>query len=139
MANSRVPGPLWTNPLSLRLPDRTPGSLGRKDAADPLSRVTAHPGDSPGALGRNDHAALMASKLKLRLDHIDAGSPGPGSSMELFRATSEHVTNLGKEGQVSVWKIGGALLFRTRSMAVDIDGAPNAYHPATHIIRTGVA
>jgi hypothetical protein len=73
----------------------------------------------------------MASKLKLRLDLADAGSPGPGSSMEVFRATSEHVTNLGKEGQVSVWKIGSALLFRTRSMAVDIDGAPNAYHPAT--------
>jgi hypothetical protein len=44
--------------FSTLFPPRTPGSLGRQDAADP--NVSAKPGDTPGSLGKNDHAMAMA-------------------------------------------------------------------------------
>jgi hypothetical protein len=53
---SRPPGPTKHDALSPRAPDRTPGSLGVRDAADP--DILAQAGDTPGTLGRNDGAAV---------------------------------------------------------------------------------
>jgi nucleoid-associated protein YgaU len=55
---SRIPGPTQSDPLSQRLPSRTPGPLGVSDAAEPFSG--ARPGDTPGPLGVNDHASALA-------------------------------------------------------------------------------
>jgi hypothetical protein len=52
------PGPENTDPFSSMLPPRTPGSLGKSDAADPNAR--AHRGPTPGSLGLNDGAAHVA-------------------------------------------------------------------------------
>lgn len=62
MANSRTPG---SEDCSLLLalgllPSRTPGLLGRCDAADP--NTTAMLGDTQGSLGRNDLAAAFAAR-----------------------------------------------------------------------------
>jgi hypothetical protein len=47
-----------TDVFSTLFPPRTPGPLGRHDAADP--NVPAKPGDTPGSTGRNDHARVTA-------------------------------------------------------------------------------
>lgn len=56
---SRNPGSETSDPYSILLPPRSPGSLGRNDAADP--NVTALLGDTPGPLGINDRAGKLAS------------------------------------------------------------------------------
>ena len=55
---SRYPGPENNDPFSPLLPPRSPGSLGKRDAADPDTRV--HLGDTPGPVGVNDGAASCA-------------------------------------------------------------------------------
>lgn len=57
MGESRCPGSLGVGRLKLDLdliPARTPGTLGRLDAADPDVRTCS--GDTPGSLGLRDHA-----------------------------------------------------------------------------------
>ena len=51
---SRIPGPVRPDPFASLTPGRTPGPLGRNDAADPLAN--AHPGDTRSILGVNDGA-----------------------------------------------------------------------------------
>lgn len=51
---SRKPGPESLDPTMRWCPARTPGPLGRNDAADP--GVSAFPGDTPGLLGHDDGA-----------------------------------------------------------------------------------
>ena len=65
---SRTPGPECHDPLSPLLPPRTPGPLGRSDAADPSAR--ARRGDTPGPLGVNDGAAGLCGPAmpKAKLD-----------------------------------------------------------------------
>lgn len=52
MADSKVPSALGRNPNTPS--PRTPGPLGKNDAADPNLKIAA--GDTPGPLGVNDHA-----------------------------------------------------------------------------------
>jgi Bacterial toxin homologue of phage lysozyme, C-term len=54
MADSRIPGTIGATTSPLAVPARTPGPLGKNDAADPT--VTARLGDTPGSLGVKDHA-----------------------------------------------------------------------------------
>jgi hypothetical protein len=56
---SRKPGPQGHDPRSPLLPDRTPGTLGVRDAAEP--GASADLGDTPGSLGLNDGAERQAS------------------------------------------------------------------------------
>jgi hypothetical protein len=56
---SRYPGPETNDPYSMLPPPRTPGSLGRNDAADP--NIIALLGDTPGPLGVHDGAGKLAS------------------------------------------------------------------------------
>jgi len=65
---SRIPGPEnWVDSSPLG-PPRTPGSLGKNDAADPSAK--ARLGDTPGSLGVNDGAARLfhAAVPKAQLD-----------------------------------------------------------------------
>ena len=59
MANSRTPGPEKGSPLGGIAPARTPGSLGKNDAADP--NCSAILGDTAGPLGFNDGAAACST------------------------------------------------------------------------------
>ena len=65
---SRTSGPECHDPSSPLLPPRTPGPLGRSDAADPSAR--ARRGDTPGSLGVNDGAAGLCGPAlpKAKLD-----------------------------------------------------------------------
>ncbi len=62
---SRPPGPTKHDALSPRVPDRTPGSLGIRDAADP--DILAETGDTPGTLGVNDGAVSRTALPRVRL------------------------------------------------------------------------
>jgi hypothetical protein len=55
------PGPASHNPFSRFGAPRTPGPLGRYDAADP--NWLSCRGDTPGPLGLNDDAAFVPSRL----------------------------------------------------------------------------
>jgi hypothetical protein len=55
MAESRVPGPLGTEPRSYVWSLTTPGTRGTNDAGDP--NAFALPGNTPGPVGMNDRAA----------------------------------------------------------------------------------
>jgi hypothetical protein len=55
---SQKPGPQGCNGRLRRLPARTPGPLGVRDAAQP--GALAELGDTPGPLGRNDGAQRQA-------------------------------------------------------------------------------
>src|SRR5262245_48498995 len=55
---SRTPGPTLSDSLSRRLPPRTPGPLGVRDAAEPFSGASL--GDTHGSLGINDHASALS-------------------------------------------------------------------------------
>lgn len=59
MAGTRPQGPLQWHPFACVPPSRTPGSLGRRDAADPDSGFSV--GDSPGPVGCNDMSALLGN------------------------------------------------------------------------------
>jgi len=60
MAGSRTPGPTRHDPFSKLVAARTPGPLGRNDAADP--NALALLGDTSSPLGVNDHAEPFANK-----------------------------------------------------------------------------
>ncbi|HEU0177523.1 MAG TPA: hypothetical protein VFV58_24945 [Blastocatellia bacterium] len=60
MAGSRTPGPTRHDPFSKRVTARTPGPLGRNDAADP--NALALLGDTSSSLGVKDHAEPFAYK-----------------------------------------------------------------------------
>jgi hypothetical protein len=75
-------GPANADPFSSLLPPRTPGSLGKCDAADP--DVRAHPGSTPGSLGVNDAGA-----------HVAYGSGGGGPMRMLLSLV---MTATGGEG-----------------------------------------
>lgn len=62
---SRPPGPTKHDACSPRLPDRTPGSLGVRDAGDPDTLTQT--GDTPGTLGLNDGAAASGTVPQVRL------------------------------------------------------------------------
>src|SRR5690348_2554751 len=62
---SRPPGPTRHDALSPRVPNRTPGTLGIRDAADP--DLLAETGDTPGTLGVNDGAVFRTALPNARL------------------------------------------------------------------------
>ena len=111
MAGSYLPGPTCHDPFAAQVPARTVGTLGRNDAGDPANG--AKRGDTPGSLGHNDHAASLAD------------TPG------LSPLEKQKVAELGTKKKIPVWKVAEALIYRSEVMAVDIDGAAHAYHPAT--------
>lgn len=79
MAGSRIPGPTHYDPFSQTAPARTPGPLGRNDAADPT--ILAQSGDTFGPLGVNDYAGSIANS-----------EPGPIRSSELHEFGDEEQT-----------------------------------------------
>jgi hypothetical protein len=71
------------------VPSRTPGPLGKNDAADPT--ITAQLGDTPGPLGLNDHGdlSLPAASVKGSLSpaKLPDGTPvAPGSDRKIAAA-----------------------------------------------------
>jgi outer membrane protein OmpA-like peptidoglycan-associated protein len=60
-------------PSSFSVPPRTPGPLGRNDAADPSAKH--HRGPTPGSLGKNDHA--FASAFARKTGHLHHHHPPP--------------------------------------------------------------
>lgn len=111
MAGSYLPGPICHDPFSPAIPARTSGILGRNDAGDPAR--LAKPGDTPGSIGHNDHAAMLADQSHLP------------------QFPKQQIAELGTKKKIPVWKVAEALVYRSEVMAVDIDGAPHAYHPPT--------
>ena len=63
MAKSRTSAPLNPPSGSIRIPARTPGTIGFYDQADP--NVTTLLGDTPGTLGYGDHADPNLPKATL--------------------------------------------------------------------------
>jgi hypothetical protein len=59
MAIGRIPGPIRHEPFSKLVPARTPGSLGRNDAADPNAPSLL--GDTPGPQAMKDHEEPFAN------------------------------------------------------------------------------
>jgi hypothetical protein len=64
MAGSQPGGPIGTDPATSA--PRTPGPLGKNDAADPSLDVPV--GDTPGPLGDKDAAAAQAAKASAATD-----------------------------------------------------------------------
>src|SRR5687767_12804435 len=85
MAGSRIPGPTHYNPFSKLLPSRTPGPLGRNDAADPTA--PSRPGDTFGPLGVKDYAEPMGNSA---LGAIPVGRLGAGKK-EVSAAASDRI------------------------------------------------
>jgi hypothetical protein len=78
MAGSRSPGSVGTErkaTASRKFPPRTPGPLGRNDAADP--NVKSHHGDTPGPLGTSGDAASHIPGVKSTLTVGVAEDPVP--------------------------------------------------------------
>lgn len=69
---SRLPHPFGGEPF--RPANRTPGSLGRNDAANPDRHPSLY-GDTPGSLGRSDHAAAGVHGFQGLLAQAGGGLP----------------------------------------------------------------
>jgi len=131
---SRKPGPTRTDPFSPALPDRTPGPLGCRDAADP--NCLAHWGDTPGSLGVNDHAAMLAKpELPSALEFLQRHREAKDHLIQAVRLDSCVVKVLNLNSVI--WRINGAVIYRLNNIKEDLDGSPRAYHPPTDEFWTG--
>ncbi len=134
------PGPINLNPFSRFSPSRTPGPLGRNDAADPGALTLR--GDTPGSLGMNDHASFEAARAIDPMDfdylvrHHESKSHVV-ESVELADLVLKDKKGLWQKNNLTVWGVGGALVFRLNNLAEDLDGSARAYHPPTDASWSG--
>jgi hypothetical protein len=138
MGGGRRPGPVNDDPFSGFIPQRTPGPLGRNDAADPGALTLR--GNTPGSLGVHDDAAFQINRIVDPLDfdylvrHRESKSHLVESSL-LSRMHLADKRNLWKSQ--SIWGVGGAVVFRLTNLAEDLDGSGHAYHPPTDASWSG--
>ena len=128
----RRPGPTNHNPLSRFTAPRTPGPLGRNDAADPDTLTTR--GDTPGSLGLNDDAAYDVSRMidPMDFDYLVRHHESKSHLVESVRLSEMRLKDQhGLWNRLSIWGVAGAIVFRVSSLSEDLDGSPCAYHPPT--------
>lgn len=126
------PGPTNHNPLSKFTAPRTPGSLGRHDAADPGTLTSR--GETPGSLGLNDDAGIDVSRMvdPMDFDYLVRHHESKSHLVESVRLSDLHLKDrLGLWKRLSIWGVAGAIVFRVSNLAEDLDGSPRVYHPPT--------
>jgi hypothetical protein len=127
------PGPTNHNPFSSFGAPRTPGPLGRNDAADPDTLTLR--GDTPGSLGLNDDFDV-SRMVETDWDYVLRHRELKSHLIESVRLSDPtlQLNHALWTGQ-SVWRVpsgqGGAIVFRVSNLAEDLDGSPRAYHPPT--------
>jgi hypothetical protein len=133
---SRIQGPQREDPFSLLAPSRS-HILGRGGAADP--NTAAHPGDTPGSTGAGgDYASKLLQPpgiSKSVTDFLARHRLTPDKSVQAVRLDHSIVMNVRTRKvphtPMVVWRVEGAILYRTRSLERDSDGAEGNYHPPT--------
>jgi hypothetical protein len=128
----RRPGPTNHNPFSRFTPPRTPGSLGRNDAADPGTLTSR--GETPGSLGLNDDAAYDVSRMvdPMDFDYLVRHHESKSHLVESARLSDLHLKDKHRLwNKLSIWGVAGAIVFRVSNLSEDLDGSPHAYHPPT--------
>jgi len=124
------PGPTNHNPFSRLGAPRTPGPLGRNDAADPGTMACR--GETPGTLGLNDDALVETSSL---LDPMDYDFLVRHRQTKSHLIESVPLADFKLKDKIwagkSIWKLEGAVIFRVSNLAEDLDGSGQAYHPPT--------
>jgi nucleoid-associated protein YgaU len=111
---SRIPGPTQADPLSLRPPSRTPGTLGVNDAAEPFRG--AKPGDTPGSLGVNDHASALAGGRR------KAPQPSPASGDPVLNEFLDSVCDWDNlPGAALAWNSEGHRFMTSRAAVSDAE------------------
>ena len=134
----RRPGPTSHHPFTRFTPSRTPGPLGRNDAADPAAFTLR--GDTPGALGLNDDAEYDVARMvdRLDFDYLVRHHESKSRLVESTLLADLHLKD--KHGlwrKQSIWGVGGAIVFRISNLSEDLDGSPRAYHPPTDASWSG--
>lgn len=130
MGGGRRPGPTSHNPLSRFTAPRTPGPLGRNDAADP--GTLTYRGETPGSLGLNDDAAYDVSRMvdPMDFDYLVRHHESKSHLVESVRLSDLHLKHRLWNG-LSIWGVAGAIVFRVSNLSEDLDGSARAYHPPT--------
>lgn len=124
------PGPTNHNPLSRFSAPRTPGPLGRYDAADPATLTSR--GITPGILGLNDDAAYDVSRMidPMDFDYLVRHHESKSHLVEAAELSDMHLKDKkGLWNRTSIWKVAGAIVFRVANLSEDRDGSPRVYHP----------
>ena len=132
------PGPTNHNPLSRFTAPRTPGSLGRHDAADPGTLTSR--GETPGSLGLNDDAGIDVSRMvdPMDFDYLVRHHESKSHLVESVRLSDLHLKDrLGLWKRLSIWGVAGAIVFRVSNLSEDLDGSPRVYHPPRTLPGTG--
>lgn len=128
----RRPGSTNCDPYSLFTPSRTPGPLGRNDAADP-DMMTCR-GDTPGSLGLKDDASFDLDRMldPWDFDYLMRHKESKSHLVESVELSDMHAKDKGGLWKKqNVWSVGGAVVFRVSELAEDLDGSGRAYHPPT--------
>jgi hypothetical protein len=134
----RRPGPINHNPLSRFTAPRTPGPLGRNDAADPGTLTFR--GETPGSLGLNDDAAFDVSRMvdPMDFDYLVRHHESKSHLVESVSLSALHLKDRhGLWNRHSIWGVAGAIVFRVPNLSEDLDGSPRAYHPPTDASWSG--
>lgn len=134
------PGPTNHNPLSRFTSTRTPGVLGRYDAADPATLTSR--GITPGSLGLNDDAAYDVSRMvdPMDFDYLVRHHESKSHLVEAVELSDMHLKDKnGSWKRMSIWKVAGAIVFRVANLSEDRDGSPRVYHPPTDSAWNGFA
>jgi len=120
---ARVPGPTGSIFLS------TPGPTGWRDHASPLSLGGLGAPQSDGSVKR----------FPFGMDSLDDALLGDPSHLYqstplgyLANSVANNAQSLPNLHSYSIWTESGAVLFRVKTLAIDIDGAPDAYHPPVY-------
>jgi hypothetical protein len=128
----RRPGPTNHNPFSRFTAPRTPGPLGRNDAADPDTLTSR--GDTPGSLGLNDDAAYDVTRMldPLDFDYLVRHHESKSHLVESVRLSDLHLKDKHRLwNRLNIWGVAGAIVFRVSNLSEDLDGSAHAYHPPT--------
>lgn len=138
MGGGRRPGPANYDPSLGFIPQRTPGTLGRSDAADP--DVLTIRGDTPGSLGHNDGAGFDINRIvdPLDFDYLVRHRESKSHLVESTVLSNMHLADKDKLWKnQSIWGVGGAVVFRVSNLSEDLDGSQQAYHPPTDASWSG--
>jgi hypothetical protein len=135
---ARRPGPTNQNPFSRFKAPRTPGPLGRNDAADPETLTSR--GETPGSLGLNDDALYDVSRMvdPMDFDYLVRHHESKSHLVESVWLSALHLKNKrGLWSRLSIWGVAGAIVFRVSNLSEDLDGSARAYHPPTDASWSG--
>ena len=117
---ARVPGPTKYGSIFLS----TPGPTGWRDLASPQPEIG--PLHSEGTLKKFPFdAESLDDALDSDPSHLYQLTP-LGYLANSVASNAQSVPNLSR---YSIWTESGAVIFRVQTLAIDIDGAPDAYHP----------